>query len=58
MNIVDGTLLVGVGDGSDEHAFLAPPRAGGFVIAKAQMNPLAILRGRTEVRRHPPGRGR
>jgi hypothetical protein len=55
VTVVEGTLLLGMGDRFDEDAFLPPLRAGGFITAPARMNHFVMARGRTVVQVHAMG---
>lgn len=55
VTVIEGTLLVGMGDRFDKGAFLPPLRAGGFVTAPARMNHFVMARGRTVVQVHAMG---
>jgi hypothetical protein len=55
VTVIEGTLLLGMGDHFDRDAFLPPLRAGGFVTAPARMNHFVMARGRTVVQVHAMG---
>lgn len=49
VTVIEGTLMVGLGDRYDPSRFAATLRPGGFITAKAHMNHYVMARGRTEV---------
>jgi quercetin dioxygenase-like cupin family protein len=55
VTVISGTFLVGLGDAFDQSALMPAMRPGDFVVAPANANHFATVRGETEVQVHAVG---